>query len=138
MNPTLQYIVSWARQGAQNTQDPRLLFFGSLYKSSSVDPHTIKIKQIPDNKLIVKARLMYQAPDIRALKNKKLVMKRDTKDVSVTLGGMETESEVFISFSRSMFKLSLEEVLLLCNLYTIFKDTQKVKLFQKLIQGEVS
>jgi hypothetical protein len=136
MNPTLQYVVSWARHGAQNAQDPRLLFFGSLYKSSSIDPHTIIVKQAPGDKLIVKARLMYQAPDIAALKNKKLVMKRDTKDVSVTLGGTEIESEVFISFSRSMFKLSLEEVLLLCNLYTIFSNKEKAKLFQKLIQGE--
>jgi hypothetical protein len=137
-DPTLQYIISWVRSGAKNAKDPRLALFESLYKSSTIDPHTIRAKYTtPEkDKLTVQAKLSYIAPDIAALKKKKIVMKRGTKDIQVTLGGASPEATVFISFSRPMFGLTLEEVLLLCNLYILFKDERKLKLFQKLIQGE--
>jgi len=135
MDPTLSYIIQWVRSKAPHAKDPRLMLFDSLYKSSSIDPHTLKVKKTPKG-LIIQATLSYTAPDLAALKKKKIVMKRDTKDISVVLGGASPEAVVYISFSRSLLSLTLEEVLVLCNLYVIFKDDRKMKLFQELIQGE--
>ena len=136
MDPTIQSIIGWMKAGAPKAQDPRLVFASTLYKTSSIDPHTFKIKQPALNTLVVQAKLSYESPDIGALKKKKVVMKRATKDITVTLGGASPEATVHLTFSRPMFGLTLEEVLLLCNLYVIFTDERKMKLFQKLIKGE--
>ena len=136
MDPTLLQVIQWTRSGAPRAKDPRLALFNSIYKSSSIDPHTIKAKYTTPDKLVVQAKLLYEAPDLAALKRKKLVLKRGTKDIIITLGGPSPEATVFISFSRTMFGLTLEEVLLLCNLYVLFQDERRLKLFLKLVKGE--
>jgi hypothetical protein len=47
------------------------------------------------------------------------------------------DGQVKIAHSREMFALTLEEVLALWNLYLIFSDASKAKLFQKLTQEEI-
>jgi hypothetical protein len=133
MDPTLQNIVGWVRSGAPHAKDPRLALFSSLYKSSSIDPHTIKAIYAKD-KLTIQAKLTCEVPDLAALKRKKIVMKRTTRELQVTLGGASPDATVYISASRPMFGLALEEVLLYCNLFVLFRNPDKLKLFQQLIK----
>lgn len=136
MDPTLQNIVGWVRSGAPHAKDPRIALFSSLYKSSSIDPHTIKAfyTSPAKDKLMIQAKLSCQVPDLAALKRKKIVMKRTTKEFQVTLGGASPDATVAISFSRPMIGLALEEVLLYCNLFVLFKNPDKLKLFKQLIK----
>ena len=136
MDPTLLQVIQWTRSGAPHAKDPRLALFQSLYKSSSIDPHTIKAVN-DKGKLVVQGKLSYEAPDIAALKRKKLVINRQVKEVQVILGGATPETKVFISGSRPLQSLVLEEVLFLCNLYILFQDDSKQKLFQKLIKEQL-
>lgn len=136
MDPTLEYIVQWVRSGASHAKDPRLKLFASLYRSSTIDPHTLKVIK-SENKITVKATLLYSTPDLVILKKlKKLVINRATKELVVSLEDASPEAKVILSHSRTFFELTLEEVLVLCNLYIIFKDRNKMKLFQQLMQGE--
>ena len=136
MDPSLQYIIQWVRSGAPQAKDPRLKLFGSLFRSSTVDPHSLKVISKKSGELVIQGTLQYSSPDIAELKKKKIVIKRATKDIAVSMEAPKPDATVLISHSRSMFMLSFEEVLMLCNLYVIFTDKRKMELFQKLLQGE--
>ena len=136
MNPELRHIIQWLQTKAPKAQDPRLALFSSIYKSSTVDPNSFKVIKLKNSETCkIKMRLSYLTPDPSALKRKKLNMVRKEKELLVTLEP-KVDGKVQISQSRNMFALTLEEVLALWNLYLIFADSSKAKLFQQLIQEE--
>ena len=122
---------------APKAKDLRISFFKTLFRSATINPHSLKVSRIDTNKISVQVVLNYVTPDLAALKKKKkLVMIRKTQKVQLTLEP-EIHGRVFITHFRNMFMLTLEEVLVLWNLYLIFSDASKTKLFQSLIQEEI-
>lgn len=137
MDPQLRHIIQWVQAGAPQCRDPRLKLFKALSRSAMIDPNSFKVARVPDSeRLDIKFKMSYSAPDIAALKKKKLVMVRANKELKLSLEP-KVDGRVFIAHSREMFALTLEEVLALWNLYLIFSDTSKAKLFQKLTQEEI-
>lgn len=137
MDFSLQYIVQWLRSKAPKAKDPRLLLFSSLYKSSSIDPHSFKVYQGKDGKLEIRVKLLYVTPNIRKLKKeKKIELNHTSKEITVILENATPTATILFSHSRTLFDLSLEEALVLINLYIVFNDERKMKLFQQIIQGE--
>jgi hypothetical protein len=137
MDPQLKHIIQWVQSGAPHAKDPRNMLFKSLFRSATIDPNSFKAVHTPDSeRLELKFKMSYSAPDIAALKKKKLVMVRATKELKLSLEP-KVDGRVFITHSREMFALTLEEVLALWNLYLIFSDASKAKLFQKLTQEEI-
>lgn len=136
MDLSLQYIIQWLRSRAPKAKDPRLCLFSSLYKSSSIDPHTLKVKQI-GSKLNIEATLLYTTPDLKLLKKtKEIRVERASKKLIIILEKPTIDSLVFLSHSRGLFDITLEEALILSIIYTIFNNVEKLKSFQQLIQGE--
>jgi hypothetical protein len=137
MVPELRYIVQWAQAGAPAAKDPRNKLFKSLFLTANIDPHTLIVrKDKASDNVTISLKLSYITPDIAALKKKKLVMVRQTKELKLLLEP-RINGRVYLSHSREMYALTLEEVLALWNLYLIFSDTNKAKLFQKLVQEEI-
>ncbi len=137
MDPQLKYIIQWVQAGAPQCKDPRNKLFKALSRSAMIDPNSFKATRNPNSeKLDLKFKMSYSAPDIAALKKKKLVMVRATKELKLSLEP-KVDGRVFITHSREMFALTLEEVLALWNLYLIFSDASKAKLFRKLTQEEI-
>jgi len=136
MDPQLKHIIQWVQSGAPHAKDLRNKLFKIVFRSATIDPNSFKVVRILDSdRLELRFKMSYSAPDIAALKRKKLVLVRTMRDLKLSLEP-RVDGRVFISHSREMFALTLEEVLALWNLYLIFSDASKAKLFQKLIQEE--
>jgi len=108
----------------------------NLYRSSSIDPLTLTATKTNEG-LIIHLKLLYSTPDLTILKKqKKLEIKHATRELTIKLADASLDALVYLSHNRPMFELTFEEALALCNLYVIFADQRKLKLFQELIQGE--
>ncbi len=134
-DPKLKYIIQWLQNGAPNAKDLRVKFFKGIFQLSTIEPHSLHVRKVSNNQLLIKLKLQYSSPDISALKKKRISMVRQSKDLQVMLEP-EVDGRVFISHSRDMTTLTLEEVLALWNLYLVFSDVAKAKLFHALIQEE--
>lgn len=128
----LRHIVQWLHS-PRNARDPRVQFFATLKRSSSIDAASISVTKSNDV-LIVEGRYSFPEINLSTLKKGRFETKSKTKDFKIILKQWDKETAQVDTGLPSIFQIPLEDAFIYWQFYVILLDENKLKKLETLIK----
>lgn len=128
----LRHIVQWLHN-PRNARDPRVQFFTTLKRSSSIDAASIKAVRNNDV-LIVEGKYSFPEINLSTLKKGRFETKTKTKLFKIILKHWDKEAAQVDTGLPSIFQIPLEDAFIYWQFYIVLSDENKLKKLKTLIK----
>lgn len=128
----LRHVIQWLHS-ARNAKDPRIQFFATLKRSSTIDALSLKLTR-KDDVLTIEGKHTFPEINIAALKNKKFKTSMKTSPFKIELKDWEKETVKINIPVPSIFQIPMELAFVYWQFYIILADKNKLKKLEALIK----